>query len=320
MPDGPDEVRREPRHPIQVVARRTGLTADTLRAWEKRYGAVTPSRATSSRRLYSDEDVERLLLLRRATEAGRRIGQVAKLSEPELRKLVAQDESAIAEAPAPRARTARPETGSHLEACLDAIRRLDAQRLEELLTRARVELTMPVLVEELLVPLITSVGNGWREGSLGVAHEHLTTSVLRSLLGHQMQARVPMSTDPAVVLSTPSGQHHELGALLAAVTASLEGWRVTYLGPDLPAEEIAGAAKSVRAGCVALSVVYPVDDPRLPDELRKVSRLLDSDVVLLVGGRGSAAHADVIREVGARRIDTLAGLREELGRLRAQAV
>ena len=85
------ETSTEPRHPIKVVARRTGLTPDVLRVWEKRYSAVTPTRVSTGRRLYSDQDVERLLLLRRATLVGRRIGQVAALPTDELETLVDED-------------------------------------------------------------------------------------------------------------------------------------------------------------------------------------------------------------------------------------
>ena len=118
---GIQEISTEPKHPIQVVARRTGLTADLLRVWEKRYEAVSPGRSATSRRLYSDADVHRLLLLRRATLGGRRIGQVAGLSTEELEVLVATDEAAAAAAPrVPGSSRARASRDSHLAACLDA--------------------------------------------------------------------------------------------------------------------------------------------------------------------------------------------------------
>ena len=94
-------------HPIRVVARRTGLTPDVLRAWEKRYKAVEPDRS-SGRRLYSDADVDRLLLLRRATLGGRSIGQVAGLSTAELEELTRADDEAAARAPRPGPGRRRP--------------------------------------------------------------------------------------------------------------------------------------------------------------------------------------------------------------------
>ena len=91
-------------HPIQVVAQRTGLSPDVLRIWERRYAVVKPSRSATGRRLYSDRDVEHLLLLRRATLAGRSISQVADLDSEELRGLVEADEVAAARSPRPAIR------------------------------------------------------------------------------------------------------------------------------------------------------------------------------------------------------------------------
>ena len=118
----------EHEHPIQVVARRTGLTADVIRVWERRYGVVTPERASNSRRLYSDSDVEKLIMLRRATSAGRRIGDVASLPLNKLRELVDKDESAAARLPL-RKIEQRPSTGSVMEYfddCLDAVQRFNS--------------------------------------------------------------------------------------------------------------------------------------------------------------------------------------------------
>ncbi|NIU10060.1 MAG: MerR family transcriptional regulator, partial [Phycisphaerae bacterium] len=118
-------------HPIQVVSRRTGLTSDVIRAWERRYNAIKPIRAPNSRRLYSDNDVEKLILLRHATLAGRRIGDVATLSIKQLRKLVDADESAVSRLSI-HAIQQRPNTGSVMEyfdECLDAITRLNNENL-----------------------------------------------------------------------------------------------------------------------------------------------------------------------------------------------
>ena len=93
------------RHPIQIVVRRTGLTADVLRAWERRYTAVEPARSSSGRRLYTDDDIERLRLLKRATDAGRSIGQVATLATDALTAMVRDDEAQEAEAPRAEARS-----------------------------------------------------------------------------------------------------------------------------------------------------------------------------------------------------------------------
>ena len=170
------------RHPIQVVARRTGLTVDVLRVWEKRYGVVEPTRSPGGHRLYSDDDVERLNLLRSATEAGRRISKVADLTLSDLRSLVRED----ADAAVNRHRVSRdslsPAPEEHLSACLEAVDGVDGRRLETTLTRASVALAAPVLIEQVLAPLMAAIGERWEHGRLSPGQEHLASSVIRRVL------------------------------------------------------------------------------------------------------------------------------------------
>ena len=309
-----------PRHPIGVVARRTGLKPDLIRAWERRYGAVDPGRTDTRRRFYSDADVERLLLLRRVVSTGRGISQVAGLSNEELEGLIAAEPAP----PAVRQPASAPSDGMDLEElaesfltrCLTAAQRLDVREMEIQLDRASVAFSRTHLLEKLLVPLMHRIGDLWHQGALRPIHEHMASSVVRSFLGSMQAYRDELSA-PHVVVTTPARQHHELGALLAAATAAGEGWQVTYLGPELPPEEIAAAALQKGARAVALSITYPPDDPLLMDELRRLRRLLDSRTALLVGGRSSSAYAQVLEEIGARRVDDLAGLRRELETLRS---
>jgi DNA-binding transcriptional MerR regulator/methylmalonyl-CoA mutase cobalamin-binding subunit len=286
-------------HPIKVVARRTGLSAHVIRAWEKRYQAVEPRRTATNRRVYSSEDIERLILLRRATLAGRSIGQVASLPTGELRELDT------------------PAAGM-LEQCVNAVKDLDPEALTSSLERASVSLSRPALIQEVIGPLLYQVGEAWRDGSLRVAHEHLASAIVRTFVGN-INGGFPVSLEtPNLVVTTPAGQLHELGALLAATTAASEGWRITYLGPNLPADEIASAVEQSGARALALSIVYPPDDPHLKEELRNLAKLLaHRSVSLLVGGRGANGYADVLEEIEAVSIDDLDTLRSYLESLRS---
>jgi DNA-binding transcriptional MerR regulator/methylmalonyl-CoA mutase cobalamin-binding subunit len=306
-------------HPIRVVARRTGLTAHVIRVWEKRYGAVSPMRTPTNRRLYSDSDIERLQLLHRATLAGHSIGQVAKLPNERLRALVAVDEMiapALPRTASPRSVDASPQL--ILDATLKAVERLDAAALEEVLTQATVVLSQPVLIEQVIVPLMYRIGDRWHEGTLRVAHEHLASAVVRTSLGNLSRGFGPSPSDSTLVVATPTGQLHELGALIVATTAASNGWHVTYLGPSLPAEEIAAAAHQNRARAVALSLVYPPDDPFLRGELIKLRRGLPQGVVLLVGGQAYDAYRDVLEKIGALVLRDLTDLRKHLDLLRVR--
>jgi methanogenic corrinoid protein MtbC1 len=301
-------------HPLQVVVRRTGLSADVIRAWERRYRAVRPQRSQSNRRLYSDEELDRLQLLARATRQGRHIGQVAALPTAQLRKLVEGDEGAVRPpAPAPLKGPATPR--ALLPAAISAVRALDAAALEDVLGRAAVALPRAALLEELIAPLMHRIGEMWREGQLRVMHEHLASAVVRNCLAQI--ARSGGNGAPVLVAATPAGQRHEFGALLAALEAEAAGFAAAYLGPDLAVDEIAGAAAELKARVVALSLVYPGDDPRLPAELARLRRMLGEGTAVLAGGAAAPDYAPALERAGIEVIPSLAALRARLHALRS---
>lgn len=305
------------RHSIGVVSRRTGLKPDVIRAWERRYGAVQPSRTSTNRRNYTDEDVERLLLLRQATMNGRQIGQVSGLSTDELRLLVASDQAALARAPRPVHNTDQhADSESHLSACLSAVENLSTHELQFQLDRAAVDLSHQRLMEDVLLPLLDKIGCLWEQGSLRITHEHMATSVISSFLGMVRLSFAAADNAPPIVVGAPIRQHHELGALIAAATAASEGWRVTFVGANLPAEELAAAARQTAARAVALSLIYPGDDPHLERELIRLRRLLGQGIHLIVGGRSSSGYEGALRRVEAIRVSDIRHLREVLRELR----
>jgi len=167
------------RHPIGVVARRTGLKPDLIRAWERRYGAVEPGRTETRRRFYSDADIERLLLLRRVVSTGRGIGQVAGLPEAELQSLIADEPQGRAVEGPGKAASGEPAE-PFLSLCLAAARRLDVHDLELQLERASVALSRMNLLEKLLVPLMHNIGDLWHKGEIRPIHEHMASAVVRT--------------------------------------------------------------------------------------------------------------------------------------------
>jgi methanogenic corrinoid protein MtbC1 len=314
---------------MRVVQRRTGLSPHVIRVWERRYGAVTPSRTETGHRSYSDADIERLQLLRDATQAGHSISRIAGLPNKALRKLTATDEAA---SPAPTdAREANARSGvtaelahsslepkpeAHLKRCISAIEELSAATLEAALSQSLVALGQRLMMDQVLVPLMQYIGDGWRRGTLRIVHEHIASATVRTFLGQIAQKQTGDAHAPVVVVTTPPGQVHEIGAMMVAATATSEGWRAVYLGADLPIEEIAAAVVHSNARAVALSIVYPVDDARLPGELRKLSGFLPPHVTLLAGGRAIEQYASVLSQIGAVAVHSLMDLRLELEQLR----
>jgi len=298
---------------IKTASLRTGLSTHAIRMWEKRYGAVEPSRTPTNRRLYSDEEIERLSVLRELTQAGHSIGSVARLPTGKLRTLAAESSVRNAASSAP---PNPPEAAAFLEECLAAIKALDARDLDAALKKAATALGAQGSLQLVIAPLAQSIGDLWRAGTLTAAHEHFASAAVRVFLGHAARPFAAAESTPLLVIATPSGQLHELGALLAGAAAANIGWHVIYLGASLPAAEIAGAASQNRARAVALSLVYPEDDPHLESELVRLRELLPPATAILAGGRAAPAYRDALQRIGAMQVKNLTELCSHLDNLR----
>jgi methanogenic corrinoid protein MtbC1 len=304
----------EAHHPVQMVARLTGLSPYVLRIWEQRYRAVEPRRTPSNRRLYSQSDIERLGLLRDLTHAGHRIGHVARLPDRKLRRLAA--ESLGPSRRSPRAASAASADTVIANECLAAIQALDARALGDVLKRSGAALGAQGVLQQLLAPLSQTLGELWREGRITAAHEHFATGIIRGFLTNLATPFSGNGKAPVIVVATPAGQLHELGALLVGAMAGNLGWQVIQLGASLPAAEIAGAARKRRARAVALSLVYPEDDEKLPGELTVLRELLPPETALLVGGRAMPAYREALVCLGAKLVEDLGQLGSALDGLR----
>jgi DNA-binding transcriptional MerR regulator/methylmalonyl-CoA mutase cobalamin-binding subunit len=301
------------RYPMKFVVQQTGLSPHVLRVWERRYGAVHPERSDSNRRLYDEKDLNRLDLLAKLTKAGHGIGQIATLPADELESMAAT----LPTTPAPPAPSASPELHADLmdQAWLHVVA-LEPGKLRTLLDEAVVSLGSTRVLEQLLVPLVSRIGAGWEAGELSAVEEHAASAVIKEVLFTGSRPFAESAGAPGLVVATPTGQLHELGAAMITSSARRLGWNVTYLGPSLPAEDITRAAVRADVIAVALSIVYPGDDPLLPDELRRLRRLLPDGMPVLIGGRAAPTYGVVIAQINATLLTDIAGFKAELGRLR----
>jgi DNA-binding transcriptional MerR regulator/methylmalonyl-CoA mutase cobalamin-binding subunit len=306
--------------PIKVVARRTGLSAHVIRIWEKRYGVVEPLRTDTNRRLYTESEVTRLLLLRQLTDAGHSIGDIARLPDEKLTALLDKTTNVRSNGHGHETSAASEELpAALLKESIGSIRQLDRYALESILARGAVKLGNHGLLQKVIAPLTQQIGELWRDGTITAAQEHFASAVIRVFLGSAARPFPLAEGVPTLVVATPSGQIHELGAVMVMAAASDLGWRVTYLGASLPAAEIAGAAVQHRARAVALSIVYPDDDPHIPQELQNLRRYLPSEVRILVGGRAASSYRQTLREIGALEASNLAEFSQQLEQLRLPA-
>jgi len=301
---------KEALFPLRTVVRETGLSAHVLRAWERRYQAVRPARSPSGQRRYTENDLQRLLLLKRATQSGHSIGAIVGQPDAAIRRFLAN----------PTFSTVwsgdLPEQESHAD-CLAAVRTMNEQSLIRALDAAIVRFGHQGLLCRIVPPLGEKIGDLWRRGEITAAHEHFFTAVVRTFLGRTGQQFVPANDAPVLIAATPLGQHHELGAFMAAVMGAHLGWRVIYLGACLPAAEIAAAVIQSEAQALALSLIHPTDDPRIAAELRAIRRRLP-EVNLFVGGNAAPSYRGVIRGIKAQLVSDLARFGELLDVIRAR--
>jgi methanogenic corrinoid protein MtbC1 len=262
-------------YPIRAVSQLTGLGLDTLRAWERRYQAVTPARGQRGR-VYGNAEIQRLRLLRGAVEAGHAIGQIAALSNAELEPLQASS-------------TGRVLTHvNRVQDLLSIVEAYDGHALEAELGRLAALLKPADLIHEVILPLMKASGERWEQGSLRIAQEHLLSGCVRSLLGALIRRQGP-GVAGKVVFATPPGELHEFGILAAAMLAVAHHFEAVYLGPNLPADEVLTAAKAIAPRAVVVGLTRPTVTPALGRALEQISRGLDAAVELWVGGPGARA-------------------------------
>ena len=325
MPDDRSELST-PRFPIRVAARRAGISVAALRAWERRYRAVTPARTAGEQRLYSERDVERLTLLRRLTAAGHAISAIADAPTDELRRLgqVLLDVEAE-NAPRPPLSASlnsaeAVERHRALRAAMRATRAHDAESVYRVLQREAIRISTIDFLDAIATPLMRQVGDEWAARRLTEAQERVASSALRRVLGVLLQNlriderdREPSARPMRRVLAaTLAGERHENGALMAAVIAAVAGHDVSYLGVDLPHAAVVAAARKAHADIVAVSIVDG-SSPRIAQrELTGLRSALPVRTRIVVGGASAALIGDTVEALGTRRFDTLDAWRLDL--------
>ncbi len=289
--DGSDSYSTTPKYRIGTVSRLTGLSADVVRVWERRYGAIRPRRSDGGSRLYSDEDITRLRRLRQAVELGHAIGQVARLPEAELHKLSARQRAMVS--------TGLNESDPYAltrERFINAVDRFDIATADDEISRAATLYPPRTIVTNIVSPILREIGERWAHRDFGIAQEHIATNLLRNLLSSLFRLYPPGEAAETIVLATTAGERHEFGILISALIAATRGWRVVYLGVDLPASEIVRTVRSVRSRILALSIVNPITN-LTTEELRTIATGLPQNTKVWIGGAEALRQRNLIERI-----------------------
>jgi len=300
-------------YPIRAASKLTRIPAETMRAWERRYQAVVPARSARGR-MYSDPDVQRLLLLRACLERGHAIGQVAALSDAGLQNLLAASLPAL-EMP-PKASTVKSDS-AELKPLLQALQEFDYGKTNHELSRLALLLSPSELVYRVVLPVMTLAGENWENGSFSIAQGHLFSACVRSLLGGLIRLQRPAKDAVKLLMTTPANELHEFGILSAALLALAQEFPVAYLGPNLPASEILSATERSGAKVVVLGIMQMNATPSACAEVDWIASRLPATTELWLGGTGALAASRGVIRPKAFQLEDLPHFERQLMRLKA---
>jgi DNA-binding transcriptional MerR regulator len=271
---------------IAAVERDTGLSKDTLRVWERRYGFPLPDRDALGERSYPLDQVEKLRAIKRLLDAGHRPGRIVPLPTAELQALT---DSTVGQA-VRAADSALADTD--LRARLDLIRLHDPRVLRDEMTRLMMRFGLGRFVTEVVSPLNTAVGDAWIRGQLEIFEEHLYTEVIQGVLRRALAELPPPVGDgrPGVLLSTLPGEPHGLGLLMAEAILALEGCRCISLGTQTPLWDIALAARACAVDIVALGFTGCINPNQVVANLTELRSKLPSSITVWAGGSAPVLH------------------------------
>lgn len=303
------EIALMQRLPIAAVERDTGLSKDTLRVWERRYGFPRPERDGAGDRVYPPEQVVRLHTIRRLMDAGHRPGRIVALAPEALQALVdAAPAAPVAAGSAPA-----------LENYLALIGQHDVHQLRRALGQDALRLGLVAFVTQLVAPLNTAVGEAWMQGRFQIFEEHLYTECLTGVLRHAIAGIAsPQGRGvPRVLLTTVPQEAHGLGLLMAEALLALEGCHCLSLGPQTPLADIARAAQVHDADIVALSFTAVQSPHTVVAALRTLRRQLPPRTAIWAGGQCPVLYQRPLPGVLA--LPAIAALPAEVARWRRAA-
>lgn len=266
-------------YPIRAVAKLVGMTTDSIRAWERRYGAIKPARSRGGR-LYSDYDVQRLMLLKKAVDHGHSIGQIARLEDNALKNLP-MDNGAENERSKHRKRMEEREIG-HI---LTALKDYDAVSADRLLGSLAALQPPRDFIYTLVLPLMRKVGEMWHNGELNIAQEHMLSAMLRSVLGTLLRVNSKETPSHSILFTTLPGEHHEFGVLSAAMLTAGAGLNAIYLGTDTPLKDVLDALERTKTQSLVLSMMADEErNERHLEFLKDLYETVPDTVDVILGG------------------------------------
>ncbi len=263
---------------IKAITALTGLPAETLRAWERRYAGITPARSDNGRRLYSQQELEKLTLLAQLTRNGHTISKIAGLTCDALRALQQQSQALHKDSSPPL-----------LNQIIEAVQDYRIDRCEQLLKRALLASEPLDYVCNILLPALEKVGDLWHQEKLSIAQEHMfSCCVKRIVLSMAHSLHNASTNNPAMLFATPSEETHEFGILLSCLLAASQQYRCYYLGANLPGKDIVEAVQHLQPDIIVLGMMKSPPEPATIEQLQIVVTAQETAArTVWIGGNGA---------------------------------
>jgi MerR family transcriptional regulator, light-induced transcriptional regulator len=301
-----------PVYTIKTVVQETGIAPATLRAWERRYGVLSPGRSDGGYRLYSERDIATLRWLKNQVDAGVSISRAVALLE--LRHRAGEEPELRSER---NSQVAPPEnvrgTDTIVEELVESLTLFQEPHAEAVLGEAFALYPVDVVAEEIITPTLVEIGERWHRGEASIVQEHFATAFLRRRLTALFHAYPQPLTGPLAITGSGPAEWHDVGILLVSIALRRHGWRVIYLGQNVPADHLMREVKKLRPDMVCLSAATRDSVTGLEEVYALMGELPEPRPRLVFGGRVFNVHPELAsRFDGVEIVPTAHALANEL--------
>jgi len=305
---------------IQTVSQLCGLSSHCIRAWEKRYGAIRPERTENGRRVYSEAELNRLMMLGKLSSLGNSISLIANLPDEELGRLLEKMTQGRSNSIQPLNPLKNKQDPSlYLQNMFMALNAYKLDVLAHELNKASLDLTCKDFALEVVAALFRKVGEYVHDGRMSIAQENTLTALTKFFIGNRIgqHYKADKTCRFKITVATPVGEFHSIGIMLATLLMVERGINFIYLGENLPEESIADCAKATDSDAVllAISPAYGGRTHGINEVTTNLRKLLPSKTQIWVGGAVDQVKLATIRDDQVTTFNCLASLDSKLSQL-----
>jgi len=308
------------RNTLKTASQKSGLTAHVIRAWEKRYGIVNPDRTKTNRRFYTDEEIEKLKLLKKATESGHSIGSISNLPVEKLAELVLGEEKESIF----QHKKLLPEKfeliiKNQIEEFFKTAENYDSKKLQFLIYEIEDEFSQSIIIEEIILPILQKFDKKNKNGEIAKITEQFIINEFEFYL-QQIIHKIPdFENFPLLISYAPVGGFQQIGSLISAAVAKMEKFRICNLGENINSAEIFYAIEKINPVAISINLTFPYLTPaELKTELLELKNLISPKIKILLSGRAVWNYREEVNQIGGIFCGDTFAFRKELQKIREE--